>query len=585
MSTTRKINLNISGMNCASCEKLIGLALNKVKGVVSSKINHKNGTGQVEADDSVDKNAVLQAIKNAGYEAIFLADANTDLILEKKTVKSTEPFKIRFEATEEADGEFSQKEGEKYAFNGKLTRRNKGEFEIPQGREDINQMVDDFSKSTKLNKLFSFFLGSGESKISETRVSAPARNGIAQVNLSLEGMHCASCAKIIEHSLKNVSGVKDANVNFAAEKARVLYDESTTSVEKLISAVKTAGYKAEIFDNSDPDADKNKREEQIKGYRRKFLWGLVLSLPMLYFMFFDFKLFDFLPGKELLLPYVGIVSLILTLPVQFIIGAGFYKGMWSSLKMKTFNMDSLIAIGTSTAFIYSLVQYVNYAWTYGSLLGLGGEKIPELYFETAAFLITFVVLGKWLETKAKGRTSEAIKKLMGLQPKTARVVRSGKTIDIPIEQVVIGDIVVVRPGEKVPVDGEINKGHSSVDESMLTGESIPVEKDIGASVIGASVNKNGSFEFRATKVGNETALAQIIRLIEEAQGSKAPIQAFADRISAWFVPIVIILAALTFVVWFFVLQASLTFSLMAFVSVVVIACPCALGLATPTAIM
>ena len=253
--------------------------------------------------------------------------------------------------------------------------------------------------------------------------------------------------------------------------------------------------------------------------------------------------------------------------------------------MKTFNMDSLIAIGTATAFLYSLVQFIYFVVSNGSVLGLNGGKIPELYFETAAFLITFVILGKWLEAKAKGKTSEAIKKLMGLQPKTARVMRNGQALDIPIEQVVSGDVIVVRPGEKIPVDGEVVKGTSSVDESMLTGESIPVEKNIGDTVIGATINKHGSFEFKATRVGSETALAQIIRLIEDAQGSKAPIQAVADRISAKFVPIVLILAALTFVVWFFFLGAGISYALMAFTSVIVIACPCALGLATPTSII
>jgi len=599
------LDINISGMHCASCEKIIQLAVGEIPGVISVEIDHKKGHGFITVEKSVDKKAIIQAIKAEGYEAKFSdesalinVDGESPLILEKKIVESTEPFKIKLETTEEADGEFLQDGSGKYGFSGKVTKKNKGEIEIPRGREDIGKVVDNFFTTSNLGKLFSFFSqGSSAKSLGSSNVSSsdlsncpipstsPEKSTNAQVNLSLSGMHCASCAKIIERSLKGVSGIKEANVNFVAEKARVVYDSSIVNVPALIAAVDDAGYKAEIPDTSNPNADRDKREAEIKGYRNKFIWGLVFSLPMLYFMLFDFEIFSFVPGREFLLQYVGVVSLILTLPVQFIIGAGFYKGMWSSLKMKTFNMDSLIAIGTSTAFFYSLFQYVNYAWTYKSILGIVGEKIPELYFETAAFLITFVTLGKWLETKAKGRTSDAIKKLMGLQPKTARVIRSGKTMDIPIEQVVIGDVVVVRPGEKVPVDGVIVKGHSAVDESMLTGESIPVEKNIGDNAIGASVNKNGSFEFRATKVGNETALAQIIRLIEEAQGSKAPIQDFADKISAKFVPTVLILAVLTFAVWYFVLGASFLFSIMAFVSVVVIACPCALGLATPTAIM
>ncbi|HMN19733.1 MAG TPA: heavy metal translocating P-type ATPase, partial [Candidatus Moranbacteria bacterium] len=377
--------------------------------------------------------------------------------------------------------------------------------------------------------------------------------------------------------------VKQANVNFSAEKASVLFDENVSSTQALIEAVAKAGYKAEQVDSKDTEYEARKREKEIASFFNKFIFSFVLSLPMLYFMFLDF--FKWLPGEKELAPYIGVFSLLLTIPVQFIIGAGFYRGMWSSFKMKTFNMDSLIAIGTSTAFFYSLYNYVAYAVTNNSLIGVGGEKIPDLYFETAAYLIAFVILGKWLEIRTKGKTSDAIKKLMGLQAKTARVVRDGQVVDISIDEVACGDTVIVRPGEKVPVDGKITKGSSAVDESMITGESIPVEKKVEDMVIGGTVNKTGSFEFEATKVGSETALAQIIRLIEEAQGSKAPIQNFADRISAWFVPAVIILAIITFAVWYFALGATLAFALMAFTSVIVIACPCALGLATPTSLM
>ncbi len=406
---------------------------------------------------------------------------------------------------------------------------------------------------------------------------------LQRVHLSLSGMHCASCAALIERGLKKVSGVKEAHVNFAAEKALVAFDERIATTDNLIQAVKKAGYGATMITEANSEEENQRKEQLIRQMKHKFLFSLILSLPMLYFMFLDFS--QLLPGATVLIPYVGIVSLFLTMPVQFISGAGFYKGMWSSLKMKTFNMDSLIAIGTSTAFFYSLINYVSYAVTNKSLIGLGGMKIPELYFETAAFLITFVLLGKWLEARAKGSTSDAIKKLMGLQAKTARVVRKGQTEDIPIEKVMAGDIILVRPGEKVPVDGKITKGSSAIDESMVTGESIPVEKNVGDVVIGATINKSGTFEFEATRVGGETTLAHIIRLIEEAQGSKAPIQAFADKISAYFVPTVIGLAALTFIIWYFFLKAPLSFALLAFTAVIVIACPCALGLATPTAIM
>ena len=247
--------------------------------------------------------------------------------------------------------------------------------------------------------------------------------GIQKINLSLSGMHCTSCAAIIERSLKKVPGVSQASVNFAAEKAVITFDGSQARVADLIKAIGNAGYVAEEVDAKDTEHDTKKREHEIKSYFNKFVWGAVLSAPMLYFMLMDF--FSWIPGKVAILPYIGVISLILTIPVQFIVGRGFYKGMWSALRMRTFNMDSLIAIGTSTAFFYSLINFILYAVNNNSPIGLGGEKIPELYFETAAFLITFVILGKWLEVRTKGKTSDSIKKLMGLQAKTARVIRNG----------------------------------------------------------------------------------------------------------------------------------------------------------------
>lgn len=386
--------------------------------------------------------------------------------------------------------------------------------------------------------------------------------------LSISGMHCSSCAALITRKLKKTPGVEEANVNFASARAHVRYDAAKVKVNDLLAAVKAAGYSANVADEKDREAEKKRAEKEIKGYKNKFLTALTLSVPMLYFMLLTFV--PKLPFGEALEPIMGWASLILATPVQFWLGGGFYRGMWSSLRMKTFNMDSLIAIGTSTAYFYSLYNFIT-----------GGE---ELYFEVAALLITFVLLGKWLEAKAKGRTGEAIQKLMGLQAKTARILRKGEMVDVPIEEVVAGDIVVVRPGEKIPVDGVITKGLSSVDESMLTGESIPAEKKPGDKVFGATMNGTGSFEFRAEKVGAETALAQIIRFVEDAQGSKAPIQAFADWISSWFVPGVIGVAVLTLIGWL-VVGAELSYALLAFVSVIVIACPCALGLATPTSIM
>jgi Cu+-exporting ATPase len=407
---------------------------------------------------------------------------------------------------------------------------------------------------------------------------------LQRAQLLISGMHCASCALLIERALAKVDGVSSVNVNFATEKGLIFYNPQKTNHTALITAVKKAGYQAKIeTTNNTHQHHQTKREQEIKKLGRKFWWAFSLSLPLAYFMLGDF--FPNLFFMKELSPLIALISLILVTPVQFILGKSFYQGMWASLRLKTFNMDSLIAIGTSVAYFYSLVNYLNYALTHQSLFGVGGAKIPELYFETASFLIAFVLLGKWLEAKTKGQTSNAIKKLFNLQAKTARVIRGEGSLDLPLDKVQVGDLILVRPGEKVPVDGVIIKGSSSFDESMLTGESLPVEKQVGSEVIGGTLNKLGSFEMEAKRVGAQTTLAQIIRLVEEAQGSKAPIQALADRIAAYFVPAVIFLALLTFIGWYFLAGESLSFSLMAFTSVIVIACPCALGLATPTALM
>ncbi|MCX6808673.1 MAG: heavy metal translocating P-type ATPase [Candidatus Berkelbacteria bacterium] len=406
---------------------------------------------------------------------------------------------------------------------------------------------------------------------------------MAKIQINIQGMHCTNCALLIEKNLKKTKGVSEASVNYTTEKGELVFDTSKTSVEDILRKVSEVGYVATVALEGESQMNEKRKSEEIIALKWRLIFAIILSLPMLYFMLLD--LASWLPGQNSLLQYSGIFSLVLTIPIQFWIGFGFYKGAWSSLRLKTFNMDSLITIGTSTAFLYSLVNLVIYIIHYHTVLGINGEGIPNLYFETAAFLITFVTLGKWLEAKAKSRTYDSIKKLIGLQPKTARVIRDGKTLDLSIEEVVHDDIVLVRPGEKIPTDGIITKGNSSVDESMITGESLPVEKEVGDSVSGATVNNTGSFEFRVTKIGPETILSSIVRLIEEAQGSKSSIQAIADKIAAWFVPAVILIAALTFVVWIFPLHSSLSFALLAFCSVIVISCPCALGLATPTAIM
>ncbi len=528
---SRALQLTVEGMHCSSCETLITEELKELSGVENIQVSASNGTVACTITNPMTQNdQVIQAVRQAGYESRVLPSA--DAAPEESKVENSSP--VLYEILTELK-----------TISGKL-----------------------------------------ENKITSTLATTRtvSKEGKQQrVSLSLSGMHCASCAGLIEKSISKVNGVQKASVNFSAEKAIIDYDNSLATTENLISAVKKAGYTAEIVNEKDPQFETRKREQEVKGLFTKFIISFVLSAPMLYFMLFDF--FTNIPGRVALLPWVGIISLVLSIPVQFWLGAGFYKGMYSSLRMKTFNMDSLIAIGTTTAWAYSLFSFLNYFKYNASLIGLNGTKIPELYFETAAFLITFVLLGKWLEVRTKGKTSESIKKLMGLQAKTAHVIKNGVMSELAIDEVVNGDVILVRPGEKIPVDGKIIKGSSSIDQSMISGESIPVEKREGDSVIGSTINKNGSFEFVATRVGSETTLSQIIRLIEEAQGSKAPIQAFADKISAYFVPAVIGLAILTFIVWYFVFGATLSFALMAFTAVIVIACPCALGLATPTALM
>lgn len=406
-------------------------------------------------------------------------------------------------------------------------------------------------------------------------------NFMKKINLQIQGMHCASCALIIEKKLKKLPEIKEANVNISTEKGSFVFDESKISEKDVIENIKKIGYKASLI--SEKTDNFSQKIKESKKLFNKFIVALILSLPMLYFMFLDF--FKFLPGAENLPPYFGIISLILTTPIQFIIGFSFYKGLVSGLRMKTFNMDSLIAIGTTVAYFYSLINFVVFFINNNSILGVSSEKIPQLYFETAAFLITFVILGKWLELKAKIKTNDAISKLIDLQPKKARVLKNNKTEEVNIEDVLISDIVIVRPGEKIPIDGVIINGESYIDESMITGESIHVYKTTGENVIGGSINKNGSFELKVTKTGENTMLSRIIKLVEDAQSSKASIQSFADKISSVFVPFVIFVATITFIIWYFIIGADISYSLMAFTSVIVIACPCALGLATPTAIM
>ena len=390
-----------------------------------------------------------------------------------------------------------------------------------------------------------------------------------EIELKIKGMSSQHCAGIIEAAIKKLKGVVSVEASFANETARIVYDSSVVGLADFKRAVKNAGY--EVIEAS-ADTEKELREREIKDLKTRFFVSLALGIPLVYIAM---GAYIGAPIPEIVLKYDGIVQLILTTPI-LLAGLNIYKSGFRALLNLSPNMDSLLAIGTGAAYIYSIL----------STFFIEGH----LYYEIAGLLIVFISLGRLLEAIAKGRTSEAIKKLIGLQAKTARVSRNGKEVEIPIDEVSVGDIVIIKPGEKLPVDGIVIDGHSSVDESMISGEPMPAEKIKNSKVIGATINKNGWLKLRATKVGKDTMLAQIIKMVEEAQGSKAPIQRLADRVSSFFVPAVVGIAVLSALFWFvfagsFSIAEPFIFSLTIFIAVLVIACPCALGLATPTAIM
>ena len=399
--------------------------------------------------------------------------------------------------------------------------------------------------------------------------------GREQATLAITGMTCVNCAATIQRTLqKKVPGVVEATVNYATEKATVEYLPEQVNREVLTRAIERVGYGV-AEDRMGEDSEGKARDAEIRGQSIKLWTGVIFALPLfLLAMARDFALL----GAWAHEPWVNGLMALLAAPVQFYVGWDFYVGGFKALRNGTANMDVLIAMGSSAAYFYSVPVTI--------ALALGNESLgTHVYFETSAVIITLIKLGKLLEARAKGKTSAAIKKLMGLRPKTARLVKEGQEVDVPLEEVAVNDQVIVRPGERIPVDGVITQGKSSVDESMLTGESLPVDKQPGDEVTGGSINRQGRLQFEATRVGAQTALAQIVRLVEEAQGSRAPIQRLADQVAGVFVPIVILIAVATFLAWWLVFSAGFTAAMIRMVAVLVIACPCALGLATPTAIM
>ncbi len=407
----------------------------------------------------------------------------------------------------------------------------------------------------------------------KTPVTLNSSNNRTTVILPIGGMSCASCAARIERNLKKINGITDAAVNFGTEKASVEYNPSLVDLQTVKKTIIDTGYTViEAEEKNLLDIDRERREGELRILKNELIESASLSV------------FIMIGSMQMFIPYfpsiphstMNSILFILTTFVQFKCGSRFYVGAWAALKHLGADMNVLVAVGTTTAYLYSAFV------TFFPTVFPGGES--EVYYDTAAVIITLILLGRYLEQRAKGRTSEAIKKLMGLQAKIAKVIRNGGEIEVSVEDLIVGDIVVVRPGEKIPVDGEIIEGTGAVDESMLTGESMPVDKKIGDTIIGATINRDGFIKFRTTRIGKDTLLSQIIKTVEEAQGSKAPIQRLADKVAGIFVPTVIIIAIVTFIIWYLSGQ-PLTMAMLAFVGVLIIACPCALGLATPTAII
>jgi Cu+-exporting ATPase len=544
---SKKVILPLRGMTCASCAATIEKALSGLPGVSQANVNLASEKASVEYNtDKVDVATMAKTVSNAGYSvALEKATFGIGGMTCASCVSHVEKALI------EVKGVVS-------AFVNLATEKATVEY-IPGEATSA-----DFKKAVE-SAGYQFL---GEGKL-----------GLKKSTFAVTGMTCASCVSHVEKALREVDGVISANVNLATEKATVEYDPGKTNMAGFRKAVEDAGYgvgtvvSEEAPTIADTVSETNRRE--VRDLRNKLIFACIIGVYMLLIALSEYTgswLPSMFSNRYLLWA--------LATPVQFWAGWQFYRGGLGALRHRTANMNTLIAVGTSAAYFYSVAAILA-----PGFFAAGGRG-SQVYFDMASIIIAIILLGRLLEARAKGQTSDAIKKLIGMQAKTARVVRQGREQDIPVEEVVVGDTIIVRPGEKVPVDGIIKEDSSSLDESMVTGESLPVEKGTGDQVIGATINKTGSFRFEATKIGKDTVLAQIIKLVEEAQGSKAPIQRLADVISAYFVPAVIGAASVTFVIWLILGPApALTFALLNFVAVLIIACPCALGLATPTAIM
>ena len=552
-----KETYKIGGMTCASCAKAVERVTKKLDGVESSSVNIATEKLNIEYDkQKVSFDDIKLAIEKAGYKVI--KENNTkSLELKIGGMTCAACAKAVERVTKKLDGV------------------EKSNVNIATEKASIEY---DSSK-VKVSDIKSVIEKAGYSIIEENKKT---------LELKIGGMICAACAKAVERVTKKLDGVENSSVNIATEKANIEYDSSKIKLSQIKSAIEKAGYSIiEEKKESLVDEDKLRKEKEMKTLFTKFIIAVGFSVPLFYIAMGPMisKPFGPWPVPSIIDPMINplnyaLIQMILVIPVM-IAGYKFYVNGFKSLINRNPNMDTLVAIGTSAAFLYSAYTTFKIATTTMEV----NHGHHQLYFESAGIIIALILLGKYLESRSKGKTGESIRKLMGLQPKTALIIKGNKEIEIPIEEVEVGDVIIVKPGAKIPVDGVVVEGHTSVDESMLTGESIPVEKNIGDNVTGASINKNGVIKFRAEKVGLDTVLAQIIKLVEDAQGKKAPIAALADKVSGYFVPTVIIIALISSLLWFVFGGKDLEFVLTIFISVLVIACPCALGLATPTAIM
>ena len=563
MSNIVKETYKVEGMTCASCANAAERAVRKLDGVVNQNVNLATEKLTVEfEDDKVDYDTLEKAISKAGY----------------KLVKEEE----KIEKIEMKVGGMSCAACAKAVE--RVTKKLDGVKESNVNIATEKAVISYDENKVSLDEINNAIIKAGYEPIMESNNK--------KIELTVHGMTCAACSKAVERVTKKLDGVEDSSVNIATEKAIITYDPTKVRLSQITKAIEKAGYEPITEENKETvDEDQKRKDKERNTLFRKFIVAICFAIPLFYIAMGPMvpKPFGPWPVPNIISPETNIINyaliqIVLVVPIM-LVGYKFYINGFKSLFHGSPNMDTLVAIGTSSAFIYSLYTTINLIRNAGVSMEMHMSHHHQLYFESAGIIIALILLGKFLESRSKGKTSEAIKKLMGLQPKTAIIMVDDKEVEVSIDEVLEGDIVVVKPGEKIPVDGKIVFGHTSIDESMLTGESMPVEKTVGDSVTGASINKNGLIRFEATKVGKDTALAQIIKLVEDAQGTKAPIAKLADTVAGYFVPAVITIAVISALLWAIIGKENTTFVLTIFISVLVIACPCALGLATPTAIM